>query len=65
MSVNGLGIDIVETHRFTLFKSRDDQFLLDNYSAEELAYCFSFKDPSEHLAGTFAAKEAVFKALGH
>ena len=64
MGVHGLGVDIVEIRRFAHLKNRGDQFLLDNYSAAELDHCFSFKDPGKHLAGTFAAKEAVFKALG-
>lgn len=63
--LKGLGADIVEINRFTPFKKeRGDRFLLNNYTAAELDYCFSFKDPVPHLAGTFAAKEAVFKSLG-
>ena len=58
----GLGIDIIEISRFIPFKkSRKDLFLLDNYSPAELDYCFSFQDPAPHLAGIFAAKEAVVK----
>lgn len=64
MILNGLGIDIVEISRLIPFKSRDDRFLTNNYSTTELDYCFSFKDPGPHLAGIFAAKEAVLKALG-
>ena|SRR3989344_7377881 len=61
----GLGIDILETKRFDSFgKSRNSRFLLNNYSKKEIDYCFSFKNPALHLAGTFAAKEAVFKVLG-
>ncbi|MDO8492541.1 MAG: 4'-phosphopantetheinyl transferase superfamily protein [bacterium] len=64
MNLIGVGIDIVETSRFLSFKkNRDSHFLLNNYGKEELDYCFSFKNPVPHLAGTFAAKEAVFKAL--
>lgn len=55
----------MEINRFTPFKKeRGDRFLLNNYTSAELDYCFSFKDPVPHLAGTFAAKEAVFKAIG-
>ena len=65
MKPRGLGIDILEIKRFDSFgKSRDSRFLLDNYSKKEIDYCFSFKNPAPHLAGNFAAKEAVFKALG-
>ena len=65
MSLKGLGIDIVETRRFALSeKGSKDHFLRKNYSEKELDYCFSFKASEQHLAGMFAAKEAVFKALG-
>ena len=59
------GIDIIDVSRFEQFRdSRDNAFLQKTFFKEELDYCFAFKDPSEHLAGTFAAKEAVSKALG-
>ena len=65
MNLSGLGVDIIEVKRFDAFENnRDDRFLSDNFSPEELDYCFSFKNPAPHLAGTFAAKEAVFKTLG-
>lgn len=65
MRLHGLGIDILEIRKFDLFnKSRNSRFLLNNYSKKELTYCFSFKDPGPHLAGIFAAKEAIFKTLG-
>lgn len=64
MKLRGLGIDILEIKRFVSFKkSLDNRFLLNNYSKAELDYCFSFKNPGPHLAGIFAAKEAVFKTL--
>ena len=63
--MKGIGIDIVEVIRFAAFKKNpQNRFLSNTFSPRELAYCFSFKDPVPHLAGTFAAKEAVFKALG-
>lgn len=65
MSLKGLGIDILDISRFTfLEKNKDNRFLKDNYTKQELAYCFSFNNPGPHLAGIFAAKEAVFKTLG-
>jgi holo-[acyl-carrier protein] synthase len=33
-------------------------------TARELAYCFARAHAAEHVAGRFAAKEAVLKALG-
>lgn len=65
MSLTGLGVDVVEIKRFiSLKKNRQQYFLKGNYTQKELDYCFSFKDPYPHLAGIFAAKEAVFKTIG-
>jgi len=65
MAVKGVGIDIAEVRRFFRFrKDGNDLFLTKNFTERELEYCFSFADPAVHLAGTFAAKEAVWKALG-
>lgn len=64
MGVRGVGIDIVAVKRFAPFeRDRKSRFLLDNFSAIERAHCFSFKDARVHLAGTFAAKEAVRKTF--
>jgi phosphopantetheine--protein transferase-like protein len=66
MITKGIGIDIVETERFLPFeKERENRFLIDNFSKRELDYCFAFCDSSIHLAGTFSAKEAVWKALSN
>lgn len=65
MTVTGLGVDVSDTRRFRRFrKDEKNRFLTNNFSKRELDYCFSFKDPTEHLAGIFAAKEAVFKSFG-
>ncbi len=59
------GIDLVENSRFSSFKANQEHpFLQKVFSPEELSYCFSYSDPVPHLSGTFAAKEAVSKALG-
>jgi len=63
MAIQGIGIDIVEVKRFSSFE-KENRFLSDNFTENEIDYCFSYRDPSVHLAGTFAAKEAVYKALG-
>ena len=64
MKFRGLGVDVIETKRFSPFRHvRQNHFLERNFSKKELAYCFSFKDAVPHLAGTFAAKESVAKAL--
>lgn len=59
----GVGIDIIDTNRFSKLK-KNDLFLRKNFSRYELNYCFQFQDQAPHLAGIFAAKEAVYKALG-
>ncbi len=65
MTVKGVGIDIAEVKKFASFKKNgEDRFLSNNFTEKELEYCFSFADSSIHLAATFAAKEAVWKAFG-
>lgn len=59
------GIDLVEVARFHPFvHNKKHSFLRKAFSEKELTYCFSYKNPAVHLAGIFAAKEAVAKALG-
>lgn len=66
MAVVGHGIDIVETARIReMVGSHGAHFLDRCFTAAEQAYCDrSAKRRFEHLAGRFAAKEAVLKALG-
>lgn len=59
-----VGIDLVHVVRFQRFaRNKKHPFLVRAFSEGELAYCFSRANPAEHLAGMFAAKEAVAKAL--
>ena len=66
MSILGHGIDIVETSRIRRMTEEHGQRFLDRcFTPGEQAYCA--KNPKryfEHLAGRFAAKEAVLKVLG-
>lgn len=65
MDTRGIGIDSTEVHRFKNLKRSDDKhFFAHTFTEEELDYCFSYTDPAPHLAGTFAAKEAVRKVYG-
>ena len=65
MKIVGTGIDLVEVPRFRQSVKRWGIRFLDRlFTPEELAYCRSYKDPHEHLAVRFAAKEAVVKAIG-
>jgi holo-[acyl-carrier protein] synthase len=63
--VLGIGIDIVEIARVRRLMERwQERFLRRVFTDEELAYADARRDPAEHLAARFAAKEATLKALG-
>ena len=58
------GIDIENPRRFEReHYSLNDPFFTKVFSKKELKYCFLRSDPSVHLAGKFACKEAVYKSL--
>ncbi len=60
-----IGIDIVEIRRLSRVSKRwGEGFLNKVYTRRELAYANSKRFPYQHLAARFAAKEAIFKALG-
>ena len=62
--MSGIGVDMVEVKRFRALKrGAGERFLTNTFSDRERNYCLSFKDSAPHFAGTFAAKEAVQKAL--
>ncbi len=62
--VKGIGIDVVEIRRMEDVVSRWGSAFLDKvFTATELAYAHSKKNPINHIAGRFAVKEAVAKAL--
>ena len=62
----GLGTDIVSVERIrALLASHDERFLHRCFTPAEQEYCArSDKRHVEHLAGRFAAKEAILKVLG-
>ena len=63
--IETLGIDLIEIKRVTKVKERwGKRFLERVYTPKELEYCLKKKYPEGSLAGRFAAKEAVMKALG-
>ena len=65
MNVAAHGVDLVECSRLAEVIGRHgDRFLRRVFTPGELAYCRPRKRWIEHLAGRFAAKEAVFKVLG-
>lgn len=60
-TADGIGIDLIEIDRIDeSVKRHGDHFLKRVFTEKERANCAS----SERLAGRFAAKEAVAKALG-
>lgn len=59
-----IGIDIVEIARLERALSRWPRLADRIFTPVELAYAGRRPRPGQHLAARFAAKEAVFKALG-
>lgn len=64
--VRNVGNDIIEVSRIKKVWQRHGVRFLDKlFTPKEQAYCLSKKAfPERHIAGRFAAKEAVAKALG-
>jgi len=63
----GVGVDIVELRRIKKIiddESKRDSFLNKLFEDEEIEYFKSRNFRVEYIAGRFAAKEAVSKALG-
>ncbi len=61
ISIQGIGIDIVEIKRIAELSPGAIERIL---SPRESEYCYRFKKSAERIAGHFAAKEAISKALG-
>jgi len=61
----GVGTDVVRIWRIRKLAERfPDRIGRKVFTAGELQYCRAKQDPAPSLAGRFAAKEAVMKALG-
>ncbi len=64
MNIAGIGIDAVEIERFErIAKEKGERFLERVFTSREMEYAASKKARFIHMAGKFAAKEAVKKAL--
>jgi len=60
-----IGNDIIEVARIqSAIERRGEPFLKKILTENELLYCRQFTPPYMRVAGRFAAKEAVSKALG-
>ena len=64
MKVVGVGIDIVDIDRVKELMSANRYFKKRVFTEWEIAYCKDKKKKWQHFAVRFAAKEAVWKALG-
>lgn len=63
--VQGIGTDIIEIDRISSNLQRyGEKFLEKILTAAEIKACSHLADLTLHLAGRFAAKEAISKALG-
>lgn len=60
----GIGIDIIEIERVTQAIQKNKNFINKLFTEKEIAYFNDRNMNSEVIAGNFAAKEAVSKALG-
>jgi holo-[acyl-carrier protein] synthase len=61
----GTGIDIVEIPRFrNILERQKDRFIIRVFTPAEQQFCNDHRDTVPHYAARFAAKEALFKALG-
>ena len=61
----GIGIDIIDISRVrAVIERHGDRFSRRIWTGAELAESTTRDDPLPYLAGRFAAKEAVLKALG-
>lgn len=60
----GTGIDIIEIDRIKKAIERwGDHFLNHVFTPEEIEYSKKYKNPFQHFAARFAAKEAIYKAV--
>ncbi len=63
--IAGIGVDIVDIARIQAMLDRyGERFLRRVYTEAETAYSMGGANKAERLAGRFAVKEAVMKALG-
>jgi holo-[acyl-carrier protein] synthase len=65
MAILGLGTQVMECARVRqLIDGHADAFLRQVYTDREVSHCNSKKQTTEHFTALWAAKEAVFRALG-
>lgn len=63
--MRGIGVDIIEIERIRNTLENTKGVFLDKFmTPAEKEYCLTYKEPAAQVAGRFAAKEAIAKALG-
>ncbi len=61
----GTGVDVVDISRIRKILERlNDRFVFRVFTSAEQQFCNQHRDPIPHYAARFAAKEALFKAIG-
>lgn len=64
MGIAGTGVDIIEIYRIKKAAGRSNKFVNMIFTPDEIRYFELRHNNPCHLAGNFAAKEAVLKVLG-
>jgi len=64
MPISGTGIDIVEISRIKKLMKKNERLKNRIFTENEIRYCEKKRKKYHHYAVRFAAKEAVWKALG-
>lgn len=64
MNIFGIGIDIIEIDRIEKAIKKNPRFLERNFTEREVLYFKENNFKTESIAGNFAAKEAISKAIG-
>jgi len=61
----GIGTDITECLRIARMIERHGELFINRvYTPDEITYCQSRRQATQHFTGRWAAKEAILKALG-
>ena len=64
MNILGIGVDIIEIHRIQRAALNNPKFIERIFTEAEIRYFESISFKAESIAGSFAAKEAISKAMG-
>ncbi len=62
--ITGIGLDVIEVERVAEKIEKEQGFRELVFAPQEIIYCEPKARKYEHYAARFAAKEALFKALG-